>query len=152
MLKKLFILIVIGSSSSILSASLINDMQGCQAVLKFVDMKLADAPKSYAPEDVKLVRKGLKTYDTYIQKEIVTPGLLQFNGGDKAKARTMQDQVDTYKSQLVAGFEKRYPQAGLKTDHAISVNECAKKAVPEGADLEALKKAVETMVKLAQTK
>lgn len=132
------------------AAPSINDMQGCQAILNFIDGKLDPAPAKYNAADVKIVRSGLSAYNAYIQKEIVTPGLLKFNGGDKAKAKTMQAQVDAYKASVVQGYNARYPQDRLFMDHAISVNDCAKQAVPAGADLQALKDALGKMVELSK--
>lgn len=127
----------------------INEMQGCQAIIDFVEAKLQTTPQ-YDKADIDTVLKGLGIYDRFIQDTIVTPGLLEFNGGDKAKADAMQKQVDAYKAQVKTAYDKRYPQARLFTDHAVAVNECAKKVVPEGADLEALKQAVMKMVELAK--
>jgi len=134
------------------AAPSINDMQSCQALIDFIDGKLSSAPAAYPASDVKLVRSGLEKYNVYIQDEIVSPGLLDFNGGDAAKAKAMQGQVDAYKATLVAGYNNRYKSPGLFTDHAVAVNECAKKAVPKGQALEDLKVSLETMVKLAQIK
>ena len=96
-------------------------MQGCQALIDHVDNILEDAPEAYREKDVKNVRNGLKFYNKYIQAEIVTPGLLKFNGGDEKKAKAMQAQVDAYK-----------------------------KTVPSGDDLEVLKVALTTMLELAK--
>lgn len=128
----------------------INDMQGCQAVIDFVEAKLDPKPAQYTDKEVATVLKGLKAYDNYIQTEIVGPGLLQFNGGDQAKADAMQKQVDAYKAQVKAAYDKRYPQHKLFTDHAVAINECAKKDVPKGDDLEALKASLQMMVTLAR--
>ena len=62
----------------------------------------------------------------------------------------MQKQVDTYKQSLVKQLEARYPKNRLFTDHAIAVNNCAKKAVPAGAELDELKEALNLMIKLAK--
>lgn len=137
-------------SKSPMAAGLINDMQSCQALIDFVDNKLDSGPSNYDKGDVKKVRTGLESYNQYIQREIVSPGLLQFNNGDKAKANQMQKQIDTYKKTLVKQFEARYPQNRLFTDQAIAVNNCAKKAVPSGQELEELKEALNLMVKLAK--
>lgn len=142
-------LLLIVSKSS-MAAGLINDMQSCQALIEFVDNKLDSAPSNYPEGDVKKIREGLNTYNQYIQREIVSPGLLQFNGGDKTKANQMQEQVDTYKKSLVKQFEARYQQNRLFMDQAIAVNNCAKKAVPSGQELEELKEALNIMVKLAK--
>lgn len=132
-MKKILIIgLLLVVSKSPLAAGLINEMQYCQALIDFVDNKLDLAPSNYAQEDVEKIRKGLGTYNQYIQRQIVSPGLLEFNGGDKGKANQMQKQVDAYKQSLVKKLEARYPKNRLFTDHAIAVNNCAKKAVPSG--------------------
>lgn len=133
-----------------LAAPSINDMQGCQGLLDFVDGKLSSAPSKYPVSDVKAIRLGLKQYNNYIQKEIVSPGLIKFNGGDLSKANAMQKQVDAYKLTLVNAYNTRYHQNRLFIDHAVAVNNCAKKAVPSGLALENLKFALQTMIKLAK--
>jgi len=137
-------------SQSALANRLVNDMQGCQGYMDFIDAKLAKAPAKYSEADVKNVLKGLDAYDSFIQTTIVTPGLLKFTGGDKAKADALQQQVNEYKKNLVTNLHKRYPQPRLFMDHAVSINDCAKKAVPTGQALEDLKLALNTIVKLAQ--
>jgi hypothetical protein len=131
-------------------AALINEMQACQGLIEFLDQKLDSAPSSYSKADIKTVRKGLEAYDEYIQQEIVSPGLLEFNGGDKGKAKDMQKQVDAYKESIVKQMNQRFPQDQLFMDHAIQLNNCAKQAVPSGDDLEALKDALNTMITLSQ--
>lgn len=149
-MKKILIIgLLLIVSKSTLAAGLINEMQSCQAFIDFIDNKLNYAPSTYDPEDVKKVREGLGTYNQYIQRQIVSPGLLEFNGGDKDKANQMQKQVDTYKQTLVKQLETRYPQNRLFMDHAVQVNNCAKKAVPSGGELDELKEALNLMVKLA---
>ena len=150
-MKKILIvclLLIVYKSS--LAAGLINEMQSCQALIEFVDNKLDSPPSNYDKEDVKNVRKGLETYNQYIQRQIVSPGLLKFNAGDKAKANKMQKQVDTYKQTLVKQLEARYPKNRLFMDQAIAVNNCAKKAVPSGKELDELKESLKLMVKLAK--
>ena len=131
--------------------SLINEMQTCQALISFVEQKLASPPASYEQSQVNSILEGLRSYDNHIQTQIVSPGLLQFNQGDKAKADSMQKQVDDYKASLVNNFKARYPQNRLYTDFALSLNNCAKKAVPDGAELEQLKVALNAIVSLART-
>ena len=63
--------------------------------------------------------------------------------------RKMQKQVDTYKQTLAKQLEARYPQNRLFTDHAIQVNNFAKKVVPSGGELDELKEALNLTVKLA---
>lgn len=132
------------------AAGLINDMQACQALIQFVNIKLDSAPATYNNAAITNVRIGLNSYNNYIQTEIVTPGLLQFNGGDATKAEAMQVQVNTYKTTLVKQYEARYPQNRLFTDHAVALNNCAKKAVPAGEALAELKTALNAMVELAK--
>ena len=98
-------------------------MQTCQGHIIFVGTKLDAGAAKYPTADVTKVREGLAGYDQYIQAKIVSPGLLKFAGGDKAKA-----------------------------DHALSINECAKQAAPAGQALEDLKVALHTMLKLAKLK
>ena len=136
------------SSSSFASPS-INDMQSCQALLDFVDEKLSTNSK-YSVNDVKTVKNGLNQYNEYIQKEIVTPGLIKFNAGDITKAKAMQKQVDDYKLSLVNAYKKRYVENRMYTDYAIAINNCAKKAVPSGEALENLKASLNTIIKLAK--
>lgn len=133
-----------------IAAPSINDMQTCQGLLDFLQIKLKKSPAKYSPADVAKVRKGLKGYNQYIQSQIVTPGLVKFNKGDKAKASAMQKQVDAYKLTLVKGYQQRYPQNRLFLDHAIAVNNCAKIAVPSGQALNELKVALNTIVALAK--
>ena len=150
-MKKILIVgLLLAWSQSILAASLINEMQSCQALIDFVDNKLDSAPSNYVKADVQKVRKGLRAYHQYIQNQIVSPGLLEFNGGDKDKANQMQTQVDAYKETLVKQLNVRYPETRLFTDHAVALNNCAKKSVPSGKDLDDLKEALNVMVKLAQ--
>lgn len=150
-LKQMMVAVLLSGSAQVsLAAPSLNDMQSCQGVLQFVDTKLAEAPAKYPAEDVQKVRKGLKGYDQYIQREIIDPGLLAFNGGDKAKSDDMQKQIDAYKASIVKGLSARHPQKRLFMDQAVAVNNCAQKAVPSGQALEDLKVAVNLMVELAK--
>ena len=132
------------------AAGLINDMQSCQGLINFINKKLDSAPSKYNNDDVYKVREGLTGYNQYIQREIVSPGLLQATGGDESKANEYQKKVDAYKESLVAQLDVRYPQNRLFSDHAVAINNCAQKAVPSGKELENLKEALNTMLKLAQ--
>ena len=138
-------------SVSAFSAPSINDMQSCQALLDFVDVKLKDSSASYPTADIKAIRNGLEQYNAFIQDTIITPGLLQYNAGDATKANDMQKQVDAYKLTLVNALNARYPDKRVYTDHAVAINNCAMKAVPSGEALEDLKVALTTLLKLAQS-
>lgn len=150
-LKKILIVVVFLIVPQLsLADRLINDMQACQGLIEFVDKRLDSAPAGYDKENIAKVRKGLDAYNQYIQNEIVSPGLLQFNGGDKAKADGMQKQVDTHKQSLVKQFEARYPGNKLFSDHAIALNSCAKQAAPDAQALEDLKVALHAILSLAK--
>lgn len=150
---KQFILVsfLILFSKSSIAAGLINDMQSCQGLIDFINTKLDSAPAHYDAANIKTVRTGLDAYNNYIQQEIVSPGLLKFNGGNQAKANQMQKQVDAYKQSLVKQYQKRYPQDRLFMDHALFLNNCSKKAVPSGQALEQLKQALHTIVELSKS-
>jgi len=137
-------------STPLLAAPSINDMQSCQGVLDFVESQLDSVGSKYSSDDISTIREGVMAYDDYIQKTIVTPGLLEFNGGDSGKAAAMQKQVDAYKLTLVNGFKAKYPENRLYTDQAVAINNCAQKAVPSGDDLESLKAALNKIVELAK--
>ena len=151
-LSSVILSVFLGFISQSSFAALINDMQTCQGQIMFIGTKLDAGAAKYPADDVKKVRQGLEGYDQYIQTKIVSPGLLKFVGGDQAKADEMQTQVDAYKKNIVSRLQKRYPQPRLFADHALSLNECAKQAVPAGQALENLKVALHTMLKLANIK
>lgn len=131
-------------------ANLINDMQSCQALNQFVINKLLSDDSPYTKQDSDNVVKGLVAYNAYIQSQIVSPGLLAFNNGDVEKAQEMQEQVDSYKEELQDSFEQRYPNNKMVSDYAITINNCAQKAVPSGQDLTSLKAALTTLLAMAQ--
>lgn len=128
-----------------IAAPSINDMQACQGLIDFIGSKLESASSKYESEDIQTIRKGLDGYNQYIQRDIVSPGLLKFNRGDAEKASLMQKQVDDYKKTVVNGLHARYPQDGLFTDQVLALNNCAKKAVPAGQELNDLKEAFTVM-------
>ena len=151
-LRSVILSVFLGFISQSSFAALINEMQTCQGQIMFIGTKLDAAAEKYPADEVKKVRQGLEGYDQYIQTKIVSPGLLKFVGGDQAKADEMQTQVDAYKKNIVARLQKRYPQPHLFADHAMSLNECAKQAVPAGQALKDLKVALHTMLELANIK
>lgn len=125
-------------------------MQGCQAINQFVIDKFerGDFPNSDGKADT--VVNGLKIYNKYIQQQIITPGLLKFSGGDTAKADAMQKQVDQYKVRLALSHEKTYPTNIVVHDILYAINDCTKKAVPKGKELEALKASMTILIGLAK--
>ena len=147
MKKCVLLLFLTAYITPVFASSLINDMQTCQALLAFMDTKLSAADTTYAKEDVSKMKKGFAAYDEYIQNEIVTPGLLKFNGGDKIKADAMQRQVDQYKQILTKQLGMRYSQNKLFTDQVVAIDNCMKKAAPSSDGAEVLRVAVETLTK-----
>lgn len=147
----LFVVTIFSMSQTVQSKPSINTMQTCQALLDFLEFKLQDVPAEYPLNKVKKVREGLIQYNEFIQKDIITPKLLQLNPGNKEKANSMQIKIDEYKAFLFDSYTKRFSTPHLVTDFAISVNNCAKEAVPSGEALENLKYAINTIVELAQT-
>ncbi|UAB71700.1 hypothetical protein INR79_07335 [Vibrio sp. SCSIO 43132] len=150
-MRTLFALLACAMAFQVTAKPNINDMQQCQALLDFLEKKLATPPTQYSKEQVQTAKLGLEEYDAFIQTEIVTPGLLAFNGGDKSKADAMQQQVDAFKSTVVSALDKRYPSQKLVMDHVISLNECTKKAVPSGEELDDLKRSMEALIALVRT-
>jgi len=144
--------ILMGHFSQITHAqSLINDMQACQGLLDYMQQKLAKAPTQYETSRINAIQKALKSYDDYIQNTIITPGLLKFNGGNQTKAAAMQQQVDAYKHTITVSMIARDNSGQLTSNHAVSLNNCAKKAVPIGQNLTDLKAAINDIVAIAQS-
>lgn len=144
----LIAVIALLNTSTVKAQRLINDMQTCQGLINFLEVKLKNSDDKYNSEDIKIVLNGLDIYDNYIQKEIITPRLLKFNQNDKKKADTMQKQVDTYKESIVKAYQKRFPQNQLYMDFAVSLNNCTQKAVPSGDDLTDMKTSFNKMLEL----
>lgn len=127
----------------------VNEVQTCQAQLDFVDAKLVSI-KKYDAADVKTVRSGLKTYNAFLQSKHINPGLLEFTGGDKAKADDFQTQIDAYKKTVVAALDKRYPQPRVFADHAVAIDGCYTKAPMDAAGTAMMTEALQTLLALAQ--
>lgn len=150
-MKKITVMLTTLLMSQFSQAALINDMQACQGLLDYLQQKLAKAPAHYDASKIKGIQMALKNYDDYIQDSIITPGLLEFNGGDQAKATAMQQQVDAYKQTITRGLLSRDSTGQLTSNHVISLNDCTKKAVPSGQELEDLKNAMNDIFTLAQS-
>ncbi len=147
--KSLGIALVLGMTTSAQAKPSVNDIQQCQAVVDFT-IERVKSVKKYSKGDVKAIVNPLKTYETFLQSDHVDPGLLVFTKGDKAAAKDLQTQINTYKGQVVAGLKARHPQERIFTDQAIAINNCYT-AAPMGADkTEVMKTALETIIKLAQ--
>lgn len=138
----LSVLLICTASSNLIAQPSINKMQECQAFLNFMDKKISHS----SIENNDKVRQGLKTYNNYIQKEIITPLLKRFNAGNLEKSVAMQTQINAFKSSLVESYQKRYPQKRLLTDYAVMLNNCTKLAVPSGNELEQLKYSLNAIV------
>lgn len=138
------------SSGAAFAATTINDMQACQGYLDFVDNKLDDLKETYSAEDLNTIRTGLVNYNQYIQQTIITPGLLEFTGNDAQKASETQLQIDAYKTHISESLKQKYQDDKMVVDYAVILNDCAKKAMPEGNVLQELKTALELIVSLAK--
>lgn len=149
--KILLVPVLLGATQFACASPSINDMQGCQAVIDFVEQRMAATQSVYSSEDVETVLKGVQAYDEYIQNDIITPGLLKYANGDKAKAKGLQEQVDAYKKGLVANLDKKFAGDRLYSDTAISLNKCAQISVPSGAALEALKASLFKIIELSKS-
>jgi hypothetical protein len=146
----LSLLIMTLSSGAALAAASINDMQGCQAYLDFVDTKLDDLKDAYSANDLSTIRSGLGNYNQHIQRTIITPGLLEFTGNDAQKARETQLQIDAYKTHISESLKQKYQDDKMVVDYAVVLNDCAKKVMPEGKVQQELKTALELIVSLAK--
>jgi hypothetical protein len=138
------------SSGAVLGAASINDMQGCQAYLDFVDTKLDDLNDTYSADVLSTIRSGLGNYNQHIQRTIITPGLLEFTGNDVQKANETQLQIDAYKRHVTESLKHKYQDDKLLSDYAVVLNDCAKKAMPEGKVQQELKTALELIVSLVK--
>ena len=144
-LVKLLSIIVLSTVAKLaIAAPLVNQMQGCQGILDFVDL--------YSKNDVSVIKKGLDAYNSYIQNEIITPSIAATVANDKNKAASLQKQINDYRATLVTQLSQRYPQKPLVTDYVVLINECTKKAAPGGEPLEALKASFQLIIQLANQK
>ncbi|GAB3487341.1 hypothetical protein [Marinomonas epiphytica] len=151
-LKRLIIAgLAVSASFSVAAQPSVNEMQDCQAFIDFVDRKMTVTADVYEATDLNLIRKGLQSYNVFIQEQIVSPGILAYSQGDTAKAEYLQQQIDVYKVTVVDKLGERYPERKLLTDFAFAINECAKKALPnEETQVQQLKTSLDTIIKLAQ--
>lgn len=84
-LKYLLVTLACTLSFQIAAKPSVNDMQQCQALIDFIEQKLSNPPAKYKSDLVDTAKLGLGKYDDYIQSDIVTPGLIEFNGVTKQK-------------------------------------------------------------------
>ena len=142
--------LLVGASSMTAQAKMsVNQAQTCQAILDFTIERVESVSK-YDKASVKTVTTGLRAYESFLQTEHVTPGLLEFTKGDQKAAADYQTQIDTYKGQLVAGLKAKHPQDRIFTDQAVSIDGCYTSA-PMGDDkLQMMTDAVQGIVSLAQ--
>ncbi|MCA6128703.1 hypothetical protein [Thalassolituus oleivorans] len=152
-LVKLLSIIVLSTVAKLaVAAPLVNEMQGCQGILDFVNVKVSQASDLYSKNDISAIKKGLDAYNSYIQNEIITPSIAATVANDKNKAASLQKQINDYRATLVTQLSQRYPQKPLVTDYVVLINECTKKAAPAGEPLEALKVSFQLIVQLANQK
>lgn len=148
--RGLIISICVGALAPFVAAKpSVNDMQMCQASIEFITQKAeALSDKSAA----KTITTGLSAYDGWIQSEVIDPGLLEYTGGDKAKAKAFQDQIDQFKAKLVGQMGQRYSQPGMITDYAVMIDNCVKKGNPGSTIYDQLKASVDAIIAQAQAK
>ena len=85
-LVKLLSIIVLSTVAKLaIAAPLVNQMQGCQGILDFVNVKVSQASDLYSKNDVSVIKKGLDAYNSYIQNEIITPSIAATVANDKNK-------------------------------------------------------------------
>lgn len=150
--KTLLVTMLTAASLSSYGNTLLNDMQTCQAMLEFVDTKLGAVSSKYDKEKIAQAREGLKSYHTFIQQNVMSPGLAQFSQNDPAKAEGLRQQIYTYKRTLKESLNNRYPQDAITMDQVVAINNCTKKSLPGGSGLEALKSALLVMVDFARAR
>ena len=127
----------------------VNKAQECQAVLDFTIERVESVTK-YDAENVKIVTKGLRTYEAFLQSDHVDPGLLEFTKGDKKAAADYQKQIDAYKAQIVTALKAKHPQERIFADQAVAINNCYT-AAPMGDDkLKMMTESVQGLVALAK--
>lgn len=142
-------LLVAASSLTAHAKMSVNQAQECQAVLDFTIERIESVGK-YDKSDVETVTKGLRAYETFLQSDHITPGLLVFTKGDKKAAANYQIQIDAYKRQIVNGLKAKHPQTRIFTDQAVAINNCYTSA-PMGDDkLQMMTESVQGIVALAQ--
>lgn len=133
-----------------IAAPSINDMQGCQAYLDFVDTKITDVAQDYPQASLSQIRTGLAAYNVYIQDKVIAPGLMSLTGNDANKSSEVQGQIDAYKAHIAQSLGLKYQKEKLLSDYAVAINECSKKLAPQGQDLQSLKTALTLIIELAQ--
>lgn len=127
----------------------LNVVQECQAVLDFTYARVGQV-KRYDKKDVKTVQKGVKAYNDFLQSEHITPGLLGLTGGDKKAAKGYQNQIGTYKAQVVLALSNKHMHNRIFTDQAIAIDNCYSKVPMDEKHMPMMKETLETIVKLAR--
>lgn len=144
----MFIMAMPFLSSTMVQAASVQTMQSCQGLIDFLHVKLKASTDRYSSGDIKAVSQGLNVYNTFIQRDVVTPGLLKYSKGDKAQAQSLQDQVDAFRASIVKNYSVRFPENKLYMDFVVALNNCTKDAAPRGDELETLKASMMKMVEL----
>lgn len=124
------------------------NMQSCQGLIDFLQIKLKGAAGKYSASDIQMVSKGLGVYNRYIQTEVVTPSLVKFSQGDTAKAQALQGQVDALRASIVKDYSSRFPENKLYMDFVVALNNCTKNSVPKGNDFDVVKASMLKMVEM----
>jgi len=137
---------------SIFGATILIGVVSLNAHAKMLDFTIerVESVKKYNKVDVKIVTKGLRAYNAFLQTEHVTPGLLAFTNGDKTAATDYQKQIDAYKAKIVQGLKAKHPQERIFTDQAVTINNCYTAAPMGDGKLQMMTDAVQGIVALAK--
>ncbi|WP_417527697.1 hypothetical protein [Marinomonas shanghaiensis] len=120
----IFILVLLCSPLSAANKVSINELNACQALVEFVDVKLDEFADHYAAQDIALVHKGLSAYRDFLQNDVITPMLLGMYGGNVDQAKLMQNLFDRQKVTFFRHLGERYSERKLFTEYAAAINDC----------------------------
>ena len=127
-----------------------DDVKVCQGLMDFIQLKLNDSRAKYSAKDINVMAKGVNDYNAFIQEHFVTPGLAFQTLGDEKKAIALQEDINTYKKNLVEKFQRQFPQKQLELEFAVSLNDCTKKVTPQGKIGKSVQATLVTMVNLTK--
>lgn len=143
------ICVAVAVATPALAKPSINDVQGCQAVVDFTIERIGDVEK-YNKTAVKSAQTTLRAYNDFLQSEHITPGLQAYAGGDTAQVKSLQTQIDAYKTNLVEAFKARHPQPRIFMDQLVAIDGCYTKAPMDAAGTEKMKAALMAVMAMAQ--
>lgn len=146
--KKLVLVMSLMGSSVLLAADTsINRIHSCLALTGFVYTKVSSANETYSTEEIALIRKGLKSYGQYLDRDVIDPKLLKLYGGNASQANLMKKLFSRQQSSFTRHLTERYAESKFRTDYAMAIEECSVKTGSQSDVALALKKAIRVMVK-----